>query len=179
MLCLGGYFREHERERDSAVVTITIEKEPFSLDVSAEILPLAQACWNESTLIKKETCAYYGERDFAVEPDTEGYERLSNQGLVVLVTLRDDKALKGYIVGFIYRSLHHKKILCGIGDSIYIEPDYRAYTAVVAEKFEREMKALNVEIIGWPVHIDGPIYEVLKTRGYVGDDIVMEKRLCV
>jgi len=158
---------------------IAIEKEPFSLEVSAEILPLAQKCWDESTLVKKETCAYYGERDFIVEPDTDGYERLSKQGLVVLVTLRDETVLKGYVIGFIYHSLHHKKILCGMGDSIYIEPDYRSYTAVVAEKFEQAMKELKVEIIGWPTHIDGPTYQVLKTRGYVGDDIVMEKRLCV
>lgn len=156
---------------------IKIEKEQFTLDVAAEILPLAQSCWNESTIIKKETCAYYGERDFQIEPDTEGYERLATQGLLVLVTLRDDTVLKGYVIGFLYRSMHHKKILCGIGDSVYVEPEYRAYTAVVAERFEQAMKELKVEIIGWPTHIDGPTYQVLKTRGYVGDDIVMEKRI--
>jgi hypothetical protein len=36
-----------------------------------------------------------------------------------------------------------------------------------------------VGIIGWPVHLNGPVYDVLKAKGYVGDDIVMEKRLCV
>lgn len=160
-------------------MTVTIQQEKFSLDVFAEILPLAQACWDESTLFKKDTCAYYGDRDFAIEPDAAGYERLSNLGLVVLMTLRDEQALKGYVVGFIYQSLHHQKILCGIGDSIYIDPEYRSYTAIVAEKFEQAMKERKVEIIGWPVHIDGPVYQVLKNRGYVGDDIVMEKRLCV
>lgn len=157
---------------------ITIEKEPFSLDVSVEILPLAQKCWEESTLIKKETCAYYGERNFAVDPDLEVYERFEAQGSLVLVTLRDEAILKGYVIGFTYRSPHHKKILCGHGDSIYLEPAYRSYTAVVAEKFEQAMKALEVEAIGWPTHIDGPVYEVLKARGYVGDDIIMEKRIC-
>lgn len=95
------------------------------------------------------------------------------------MTVRDEGKLVGYVVGFTYRSLHHKKILCGIGDSIYIDPDYRFYTISVCEKFERAMKELKAEIIGWPVHIDGPVYDILKTRGYVGDDIVMEKRLCV
>lgn len=159
-------------------MTVTIECEPFNLEVAAEILPLAQACWEESTLIKKETCAYYGERDFAVEPDMDVYEGLAAKGSIVLVTLRDD-TLKGYVIGFTYRSLHHKKILCGHGDSIYIEPEYRSYTAIVAEKFERAMSDLKVQAIGWPTHIDGPVYEVLKARGYVGDDIIMEKRLCV
>ena len=162
-----------------ADVTVTIDKEPFSREIGAEILPLAQKCWEESTVFKKETCAYYGDRDFAVEPDMDSYERIAQQQIIVLITLRDEEALKGYIIGFIYRSLHHKKILCGIGDTIYIEPQYRSYTGVVAEKFEQAMKELKVEIIGWPVHVDGPVHGVLKARGYVGDDIVMEKRLCV
>jgi len=166
-----------ERERDTADVKVTINKEPFSLDVFAELLPLAQKCWNESTEFKGQTCAYYGDRDFEIEPDKEAYQRLADQGSLVMVMLRDEGKLQGYVVGFLYHSLHHKKILCGIGDNIYVEPDYRAYTAVVAERFEKEMKSLGVKIIGWPVHMNGPVYELLKARGYVGDDIVMEKRL--
>jgi hypothetical protein len=156
-----------------------IEQEPFNLSVAAEILPLAQAGWDESTEIKGATCAYFGDRGLAIEPDMERYAELAEQGLVVLVTLREHTVLKGYVIGLTYRSLHHKRILCGIGDAIYVDPNYRAYTAVIADKFEAAMRARSVEIIGWPTHIEGPIYEVLKARGYVGDDIVMEKRLCV
>jgi len=159
------------------MATVTIQREAFTREIFAEILPLAQKCWEESTVVKKETCAYYGERDFAIEPDVEGYLSLAEQGTLVLVTLRDEGRLQGYLVGFTYRSMHHQRILCGIGDSVYVEPDYRPYTGVVAEKFEAEMRSLGVEIIGWPVHIDGPVYQVLKARGYVGDDVVMEKRI--
>jgi hypothetical protein len=35
-----------------------------------------------------------------------------------------------------------------------------------------------VAIIGWPVSQQGPLYQPLVERGYIGDDIVMEKRLC-
>lgn len=159
-------------------MSVTVQTEPYSDGVLAEILPLAQACWNESTAFKKESCAYYGERDFDVEPDTASYERLFRDGLMVLVTLRVGAALKGYVIGFLYRSLHHRKIQCAAADSIYIDPDYRSYTPVVCDKFEQVLKDLRVEIIGWPAHIDGPVHQVLKARGYVGDDIVMEKRLC-
>jgi hypothetical protein len=156
-----------------------IDKEPFSLEVCAEILPLAQKGWDESTIIKAETCAYFGERAFLIEPDVERYEQLNAQGLVVLVTLRDEGELKGYVLGLTYRSLHHKHIFCGIGDASYIDPAYRSYTVIVVDKFEAAMRERSVEIIGWPTHIDGPLYGVLKARGYVADDIVMEKRLCV
>jgi hypothetical protein len=156
---------------------IEINTEHFDSDLFEEILPLSQKCWEESTAAKGATCAFYGERDFAIEPDMETYQQLEDNGVLVIVTLRDSGELKGYVVGFSYRALHHKKIIGGIGDSIYIEPDYRSYAAVIAEKFENELRALGVQIIGWPVTPDGPVHEVLKARGYAGDDIVMEKRL--
>jgi len=177
MLCECSDLDQHERERDPADVTIAINQESFSLALAAELMPLAQACWNESTVVKNKTCAFYGEREFAVEPDMELYEHLTSKGSMVAVTLREDAILKGYVIGYTYRSPHHKKIFCGHGDSIYIEPPYRSYAANVAQKFESAMKELKVQAIGWPTHIDGPMYEVLKNLGYVGDDIIMEKRI--
>jgi hypothetical protein len=110
-----------------------------------------------------------------VDPDLERYKALAKAGVLVMVTLRNE-TLKGYIIGFTYRSLHQKKILCASVDSIYIDPEYRSYTAVVCEKFEQSINKLGVQIIGWATHIDGPVYQVLKARGYVGDDVIMEKR---
>jgi hypothetical protein len=156
-----------------------IETEAFNAEIAAELLPLAQKCWDESSVFKGETCAYHGERDFIIEPDTEAYQRLEDQKLLVLVTLREESKLQGYVIGFLYNALHHKKTLCGIGDSMYIEPEYRKHTWAVAKRFEKEMQQRGAQIIGWPVHLNGPVYEILKARGYVGDDIVMEKRLCV
>ena len=159
-------------------MTVTIEKEPFTAVLFAEALPLAQKCWEESTIIKADSCAYYGERDFIIEPDVDAYQRLADQGMLVFVTLRDDGNLQGYLVAFTYRSTHHKKILCAIVDSAYVEPKYRTYAPVMSEVFEKEARGIGVQIIGWPTHVDGPLYELLKARGYVGDDIVMEKKLC-
>jgi GNAT superfamily N-acetyltransferase len=153
--------------------------EVLTSDLFAEILPLAIKCWKESTEIKGDTCAFYGERDFQIEPDYDAYQRLADDGALAVVTLRDDGKLVGYVIGFSYRALHHKKVLGGIADNIYLEPDFRAYAPVLAERFEKEMKARGVQIIGWPTHENGPVYALLKSMGYVGDDIVMEKRLCV
>ncbi len=158
-------------------MTVSIEREPFTAELFAETLPLAQKCWNESTIIKAETCAYYGERDFKIEPDLESYLQLRDKGMLLFIALRDE-TLQGYLVAFTYRSTHHKKILCAIVDSAYVEPAYRAYAPVLSEVFEKEARAMGVAIIGWPTHVNGPTYEMLKARGYVGDDTVMEKRLC-
>ena len=156
-----------------------IAEERYSMDLAAEILPLGRRSFRESTEAKGETCAFHGERDFDIEPDMEQYQRLQDSGVLVILTLRDEAALVGYLVAAVYRSLHHKKMVCANVDTLYVEPDHRTYSPVLIEAFEKSMREKQVDIIGWPTHINGPIYEVLKTRGYVGDDTIMEKRLCV
>ena len=155
-----------------------IEKEPFSLELLGELMPLAQACWEESTRAKAETCAFYGDRDFKIEPDLDNYRRMQESGILTILTMRDKGELVGYLVGVLYRSWHHTKVLCAHVDTAYVKPAARAYTAVMIEKFERDMTERGVGIIGWPAHENGPVYKVLLARGYVGDDLVMEKRLC-
>ena len=155
---------------------IAIEREAFTAKIFAEILPLGQHCWNDSTVSKEKRCAFYGERDFQIEPDFDQYQKVSPS--MIIITLRDDGRLCGYLVGFAHRGLHHKKILCGFADSMYVEPDLRSYAPVMAERFEKEMRELGVEIIGWPTDPQGPLCQMLIARGYMADDIVMEKRLC-
>ncbi len=157
---------------------IAIGVEPFSQALYDEVLPLARKCWQESTEQKLQTCAFYGDRDFDVEPEYSEYQRLHDLGALVFITLRDEK-LVGYIVGILYKSHHHKGIQCAGGDSIYIESDYRSYTPVMVSRFEKELTERGVKIIGWPTTQGSAVYELLKSMGFVGDDIVMEKRLCV
>lgn len=160
-------------------MTIDVAKEQLNDELFAEIVPLARKCWDESTSIKGESCAYHGDRDFEIEPDSDQYQALANAGALTLITLRDEGKLIGYAIGILYRSLHHRKILCGFGDSMYIEPLYRFnYAALMAERFEAELAAAGADIIGWPAHKNSSLYGFLKSRGYVGDDVVMEKLLC-
>lgn len=158
-------------------MTTSIQKEVFSTELAKEILPLAQNCWQESTFNKGETCSYHGERDFQIEPNLEVYESFSAAESLVIFTIREDAILKGYVIVFMYRSWHHKNILCASVDSMYVQPSHRSFSPLMTEKLEKELKSLEVQIIGWATHINGPVYEFLKSMGYVGDDMVMEKRL--
>jgi hypothetical protein len=151
--------------------------EIYSDELAAEILPLARRSWKESTTAKGETCAYYGERDFEIEPDTDQYRRMYESGMLTIVTLRDEGKLVGYLIAATYRSLHHRKMICAHVDTLYVDPEHRAYTPVMIEGFENLMKVKEVDIVGWPTHVKGPVYELLTSLGYVGDDLVMEKRL--
>lgn len=157
---------------------VGITLEPFSDSLYTELLPLAQKCWEESTEAKAERCAFYGERDFAIEPDVERYKELERIGSLVIATFRAGELLEGYVVGFLYRALHHRKILGAIGDSIYVEPARRAYAGPLIDCFIDELMHRRVQIIGWPCDPEGYVCQLLKARGFVGDDLVMEKRLC-
>jgi hypothetical protein len=157
---------------------MNIAVEPFSVELFDELIPLAQKCWDEGTKDKGVSCAYHGERDYQIEPDRDRYQELDKSGALIIVTLRNDRKLVGYCTGILYRALHHKHILCGNADSLYVEPEHRTYMVIrLIDRFEDELKARGVQIIGWPTHERGPIFKLLQVRGYVGDDIVMEKRL--
>ena len=158
---------------------MTIAPEKFTYELFVELLPLAQKCWRECTDSKGENCAFYGEREFDIEPHYEQYQRMANEGVLSFVAMREEARLVGYVIGFAYVCLHHKHVIGGIGDNIYVEPAYRERTGELVDKFVSELRALKAEIIGWPVIPGGYVHKVLKSRGFVRDDVVMEKRLCV
>ena len=158
---------------------IVVQKEVLTRELFEQLLPFAKKCWAESTAFKGDSCAYHGDRDFEIEPDIDQYLHLQEHQSLLLFTLREEARLFGYVVGILYRALHHKKILGCLTDTMYIEPSHRGYTSLLVGPFEREAAERGVGIIGWPAHIDGPVYRFLKAHGYVGDDLVLEKRLCV
>lgn len=152
-------------------------QEPFSEALCEEIRPLGQKCFDESTLLKADTCAFYGDREFALEPDIEQYRALASAKSLQFLTLRDSGVLVGYIIGITYRCMHHKKIKGAIGDSMYIEPEYRSYAGPLVDRFLEMMTAEGAGIVGWPVTPQSYLHKVLVARGFVEDDVVMEKRL--
>lgn len=157
-------------------ITITIE--PLSDALIAELLPLAHKCWNESTIDKGEACAFYGERDMVIEPNLDEYRKLAAIGALVIIVIRCKGIAEGYALGWTYKALHHRHIVGAIGDTFYVEPAFRAYAGVLVDYFLNELKARGVQIIGWPATPGGYVHQVLAARGFVPDDIVMEKRLC-
>jgi hypothetical protein len=155
-----------------------IDREPYSEELRVELMPLAQKCWDSESETKAKTCAYYGERNFAIAPDIATYKKFADADVLVIVTLRDNLQLVGYAIGFVYQSLHHK-VLCACGDSFYVEPEYRSYGGALEDRFEKEFVKMNAEIIGWGCTPGGPVHTLLIAKGFIADDIVMEKRLCV
>lgn len=152
--------------------------EPFTRDLAEEIVPLGQQSWDECSEIKKDTCAYHGQRGLAIDPDIDQYLYLFGQNSLIAMTLRDeDSVLHGYALLILYRSLHLKTELCGNVDTFYVQPDYRRSMPRFMSHIEETLRERGISIVGWPVTKTGTLYEILQRRGYIADDVVMELKL--
>jgi hypothetical protein len=156
----------------------TIAIEPFTRELADEIVPLGQQSWDECSEIKKDTCAYHGQRGLAIDPDIDQYLYLANHQSLIAMTLRDDeKTLRGYALLILYKSLHLKTELCGNVDTFYVQPDFRRSMSRFISAIEGTLRARGISIIGWPVTMTGKMFEILKRRGYIADDVVMELKI--
>lgn len=155
-----------------------ISIEPFTRELAREITPLGQQSWDECSEIKKDTCAYHGQRGLPIDPDIDQYLYLAEHHSLIAMTLRDDvDVLRGYALLILYKSLHLKTELCGNVDTFYVQPDHRPAMPRFMSQIEETLRERSVSIIGWPVTMTGKLYEILKRRGYIADDVVMELKL--
>jgi len=152
--------------------------EPFTLELAAEITPLGQECWDECSEIKKDTCAYHGQRGMAIDPNNDMYVLMQGNNSLIAITLRSESGtLHGYALLITYYSMHLRKELCGNVDTFYVQPKYRQSMPRLMSAVEGEFRSRGVSIVGWPVTMSGKLFEILKKRGYIADDIIMELKL--
>jgi hypothetical protein len=155
---------------------IAIEK--FTPELAEEIVPLGQQSWDECSEIKKDTCAYHGQRGLQIDPDIDQYLYLADHQSLIAMTLRDeDGILHGYALVILYKSLHLKTELCANVDTFYVQPGHRCSMPRFMSAIEETLRVRGVSIIGWPVTMTGKLYEILQRRGYIADDVVMELKL--
>jgi hypothetical protein len=156
----------------------TIVIEPFTRELSTEITPLGQEAWDECSEIKKDTCAYHGQRGLQIDPNIDQYLHLAANNVLAAMTLRgEDGVLHGYALLILYHSLHLKDELCGNVDTFYVQPEHRKFMPRFMSSIEEEFRSRGVSIVGWPVTMTGKLFEILKKRGYIADDVIMELKL--
>lgn len=152
--------------------------ETFTPELAAEITPLGQECWDECSEIKKDTCAYHGQRGLPIDPNNDQYLLMQSGNCLVAMTMRDaEGVLQGYSLMITYYSLHLRQELCGNVDTFYVRPDHRLFMPRFMSAIEAEFRLRGVSIVGWPVTMSGKLFEILKKRGYIADDVVMELKL--
>lgn len=152
--------------------------ENFTRELADEIIPLGQQSWDECSEIKKDTCAYHGQRGLPIDPDIDQYLYLAGHDSLIAMTLRDDgRVLRGYALLILYKSLHLKTELCGNVDTFYVQPEYRRAMVRFIHQIANTLRDRDVSIIGWPVSKGGKLYKILKRLGYIADDVVMELKI--
>lgn len=155
-----------------------IAVEPFTLELAAEITPLGQECWDECSEIKKDTCAFHGQRGLPIDPNNEQYLAMQANNCLIATTLRDDEGvLRGYALLILYYSMHLRKELCGNVDTFYVQPAHRSSMPRFMSNVEELFHSRGVSVVGWPVTMSGKLFKILKKRGYIADDVVMELKL--
>lgn len=152
--------------------------ETFTRELADEIIPLGQQSWDECSEIKKDTCAYHGQRGLPIDPDIDQYLYLTEHQSLIAMTLRDEEnVLHGYALMILYKSLHLKTELCGNVDTFYVQPEHRLSMPRFISKVEEAFRDRGVSIVGWPVTRSGKMFEILQRRGYIADDVVMELKI--
>jgi hypothetical protein len=157
---------------DCAIVQtrVSIQRERYSDALCAELLPLLKDNWVR-------TESYIGELE--IDPAFEKYKKLDEMDMVTCFTARSGGVLVGYVIYFTNFSLHHKTVKTGHGDMIYVREARGLGTVVfrLLDAAETDLRARGVVYMGWFVHKDGKLHQILKKRGYKEDELVMEKKL--
>lgn len=83
--------------------------------------------------------------DVPLLPDYEAFKQAENNGLLLIITVRDEGALIGYWAGFVRKHIHYKSTVTAHTDIFYLQPAYRARCARGLFKFlHAELKTRNV-----------------------------------
>lgn len=96
-------------------MTITFQKESF-IKLMPELPELFYEHWAE---------LYFDKDEIPLDPDWARYAALELQGILHMITARDDGVLIGYYVGIVTTHIHFKLLLTAWSDMFYIHSDYR------------------------------------------------------
>lgn len=107
-------------------------------------------------------------------PDTEAYSRLYDQGRLVILTVRDDGAMIGYLITVVIAHLHSRMIKSAFEEGLYLAPEYRKGTlGIRVIKFMEEvLKSLGVRRV---YYTNRPQRDLSKLYARLGAKCVAEQ----
>jgi hypothetical protein len=126
---------------------VTYQEESY-LDCIDELKQIYPEHYDELTVTKS----------VPLEPNYDAYNKLSELGILKLITCRKDSELIGYIMFIITPHLHYKSCITAVEDIYFLKKQYRqGRTGIRLFQFaETYLKSLNVNrvIYGTKVHLD-------------------------
>lgn len=141
---------------------ITIQREHFT-DIWREGLPLMAAHHEES-----------GELPGALDLNLPVFLSADQQGILILVTARDDGVLVGYSTCWHGKHPHVKSARTAQGNTIYVHPDYRGQRGLgykILKHMITELKASAPMIVKYGSKVKRDIGPILKRLGFQADEV--------
>jgi GNAT superfamily N-acetyltransferase len=150
--------------------SITIQAEHYSDAFWAELLPMIRTNWEASPSYMPE---------FPIDPDLARYRQLDSLGRLLCLSARENGRLIGYSVMILNFAMHHRTVICGFGDVIYVEEGRgRAHVAADLIRASREWaRSKGARRLAWWVEPDSPLKKILQSLGFASDEVLMEQVL--
>jgi len=115
----------------------------------------------------------------ALDPDWDAYKKLSDAGVLLIVTSRYNKQLVGYSVYLIGESLHYKGLKIAESDIFWLDKEYRkGMTGIKMMKFaEKALKDVDVDRVMSKIKIHKDVSPVFERLGYTAIEKIYSKGL--
>ena len=138
---------------------ITYQREWLSV-IKEEVEPLLVMHWEEVGMFDKNRVPLW--------VDWSKYLFLEEWGGYLVVTVRDDDKLVGYLGAFITEHMHYNKTKFGMTDVVYVLPEYRKGLLGVKliSESEQDMKGLGVRISILSFKVDKSMSKIAERLGY-------------
>jgi L-amino acid N-acyltransferase YncA len=129
-------------------------------DALPDMEPILRKHWHEIALDHEAV---------PLDIDYDKYQKMCDDGILHVLTARDDGRLIGYHVTIINPHLHYKSTLHAFTDVYFILPEYRkGFVGIrLFQVLKREMKTRGVKklVTGTKVHLDmGKVFSYLGYR---------------
>ena len=133
-------------------MAITIQKESFT-EIMDELPPIFEEHWLEVAMDHK---------FIELDPDWQRYMQMEAQGMLHMMTVRDEGILVGYFVNIVLTHLHYRKSLTAFSDILYLLPDYRTSGKGLSSTGYRLLRATEKMLKGLGVQ-----KSYLMTKNYI------------
>lgn len=114
-----------------------------------------------------------------LNPWTEKYQALEENGMTIALGAFDDDHFIGYAVTFVMPHMHYKDLIIGSNDIIFLHKDYRASRAglMLIKETERLAKDMGVKLMLWHAKSGSTFDSLLSRKGYGVQDIIYSREL--
>jgi hypothetical protein len=108
------------------------------------------------------------EKQFALEPAYDQYEKIEQLGMLKLYVLRKDDEAVGFGLFFLNKDMHHSSATFAVNDSIFLSPDDRhsGLAAAMVQAIDTDLRANGAQAVIYQMREGCSFKTLLTDAGY-------------